>query len=213
MQHKAATVVVEVPLPECADGEEEDNGLFDDLNELLSARALKQMLQGGASGLPVVHQGWQAAPASGAAEVAEDPDMANNANPALDATTQAKYCKICEMWLNGPTQYEDHKIGKKHKKNARGPRADNKKLGTPVAEADQIDDKGTEQDSDWQACHCWKKKDGWQKGWWTDSWKGSWQVKRRQKESRWRLSWWEDRRSEESRQEEGWQSGWGQDDS
>ena len=24
------------------------------------------------------------------------------------------------MWLNGPTQWEDHKIGKKHKKNIRG---------------------------------------------------------------------------------------------
>ena len=25
------------------------------------------------------------------------------------------YCEDCEMWLNGPTQWEDHKIGKKHK--------------------------------------------------------------------------------------------------
>ena len=27
------------------------------------------------------------------------------------------YCPDCEMLLNGPTQWEDHKIGKKHKKN------------------------------------------------------------------------------------------------
>ena len=26
-------------------------------------------------------------------------------------------CKVCIMSLNGPTQWEDHKIGKKHKKN------------------------------------------------------------------------------------------------
>ena len=26
----------------------------------------------------------------------------------------AVYCEVCEMWLNGPTQWEDHKIGKKH---------------------------------------------------------------------------------------------------
>ena len=32
---------------------------------------------------------------------------------------QAKYCEDCEMWLNGPTQWEDHKIGKKHKKNVK----------------------------------------------------------------------------------------------
>ena len=31
----------------------------------------------------------------------------------------AKYCPDCEMWLNGPTQWEDHKIGKKHKKNVK----------------------------------------------------------------------------------------------
>ena len=29
----------------------------------------------------------------------------------------AVYCDICESWLNGPTQWEDHRIGKKHKKN------------------------------------------------------------------------------------------------
>jgi hypothetical protein len=27
------------------------------------------------------------------------------------------WCKICGMWLNGPTQYKDHEIGYKHKKN------------------------------------------------------------------------------------------------
>ena len=40
----------------------------------------------------------------------------------VDATVNedgAVYCKHCEMWLNGPTQWEDHKIGKKHKKNVR----------------------------------------------------------------------------------------------
>jgi hypothetical protein len=31
--------------------------------------------------------------------------------------SQAVYCEDCEMWLNGPTQWEDHKIGKKHRKN------------------------------------------------------------------------------------------------
>jgi hypothetical protein len=29
----------------------------------------------------------------------------------------AVYCYYCEMWLNGPTQEEDHLIGKKHKKS------------------------------------------------------------------------------------------------
>ena len=29
------------------------------------------------------------------------------------------YCEDCEMWLNGQRQWEDHKIGKKHKKNSK----------------------------------------------------------------------------------------------
>ena len=32
-------------------------------------------------------------------------------------TPEAMYCEVCEMWLNGPTQWEDHLIGKKHRKN------------------------------------------------------------------------------------------------
>ena len=34
-----------------------------------------------------------------------------------ESDPEAEYCEICEMWLNGPTQWEDHRIGKKHKKN------------------------------------------------------------------------------------------------
>ena len=39
------------------------------------------------------------------------------ANPK--AHPEAIYCEDCEMWLNGPTQWEDHKIGKMHKRKAR----------------------------------------------------------------------------------------------
>ena len=31
----------------------------------------------------------------------------------------AIYCKCCQMWLNGPTQWADHEIGKKHQKAVR----------------------------------------------------------------------------------------------
>ena len=30
--------------------------------------------------------------------------------------SDAVYCAGCDMWLNGPTQWEDHKRGKKHRK-------------------------------------------------------------------------------------------------
>ena len=36
---------------------------------------------------------------------------------------EAVYCDYCEMWLNSPTQWEDHIIGIKHKKNIGGPRS------------------------------------------------------------------------------------------
>ena len=46
----------------------------------------------------------------------DDGEDSDNAGPESGG---AKYCDLCEMWLNGPTQWEDHKIGKKHKKNLR----------------------------------------------------------------------------------------------
>ena len=35
----------------------------------------------------------------------------------------AVYCPDCQTWLNGPRQWEDHKIGKKHRKNVQKQRA------------------------------------------------------------------------------------------
>ena len=32
----------------------------------------------------------------------------------------AVYCADCQMWLNGPTQWYNHRIGKKHRKNVLG---------------------------------------------------------------------------------------------
>ena len=53
---------------------------------------------------------------------AEDPpaEMAKATNQRGDKMgVDAGYCEICVMWLNGPTQWEDHLIGKKHKKNCK----------------------------------------------------------------------------------------------
>ena len=47
----------------------------------------------------------------------------NDRRQVSDNTTNfedgAIYCPDCEMWLNGPTPWEDHKIGKKHAKSRR----------------------------------------------------------------------------------------------
>jgi len=63
----------------------------------------------------------------------------------------AVYCEVCEMWLNGPTQWEDHRIGKKHKKNCKRqeclPGADGKQ-GAQSKKLTQVPDSTAE--SDWQ---------------------------------------------------------------
>ena len=39
----------------------------------------------------------------------------NSSKPETMHEVAEVYCEVCEMWLNGPTQWEDHQIGKKHK--------------------------------------------------------------------------------------------------
>ena len=34
------------------------------------------------------------------------------------AEDDVRYCPDCHMWLNGFTQWQDHRIGKKHRKNS-----------------------------------------------------------------------------------------------
>ena len=55
--------------------------------------------------------------------------MATAPDPAMSEEEQqswyeridgdAAYCPACQMWLNGPTQWTDHLIGKKHRKHTR----------------------------------------------------------------------------------------------
>ena len=69
-----------------------------------------------ASGFPALEpqpmEDAAATEATGAAVVAEYLD-------AVNVGPHAKYCRLCVMWLNGPIQFDDHTIGKKHKKNLR----------------------------------------------------------------------------------------------
>ena len=37
----------------------------------------------------------------------------------MEEEGQYLWCKDCQMWINGPGQWEDHRGGKKHRKNAR----------------------------------------------------------------------------------------------
>ena len=49
-------------------------------------------------------------------EDAQQSDMDKNKPTEHDG---AIYCKHCQMWLNGPAQWADHEIGKKHRKAVR----------------------------------------------------------------------------------------------
>ena len=46
----------------------------------------------------------------------------------MSTGTGAQFCMLCEMWLRDPTQYEDHKIGKRHQTKMRRLR---RREGTP----------------------------------------------------------------------------------
>ena len=68
--------------------------------------------------------------------------FAEAGNPKAEDENQAQpehegaiYCRYCEMWLNGPTQWADHEIGKKHRKAVR--RAQTSKQDGSVAANDR----------------------------------------------------------------------------
>ena len=57
------------------------------------------------------------------------------------------YCKECQTWLNGPRQWEDHRIGKKHRKNvfkARRGTATSSVESVPVGHREPTQDKPPE---------------------------------------------------------------------
>ena len=53
--------------------------------------------------------------------VAQEALVLDAEEPEPEATKSgaAKYCEDCEVWLSGPTQWEDHKIGKQHRHNVK----------------------------------------------------------------------------------------------
>ena len=63
-------------------------------------------------------------PSSSSENGEEEMDRVQAPDTITNIEEGAVYCPDCEMKLNGPTQWEDHKIGKKHRKNTQ------KKAGT-----------------------------------------------------------------------------------
>ena len=57
----------------------------------------------------------------------------------------AIFCNICEMWLNGRPQYEEHKLRTKHRKNNRNRRAATSSTASTIASssASWVDDDET----------------------------------------------------------------------
>ena len=56
---------------------------------------------------------------------------------AVEEERRVVYCESCQMWLNGPEQWQDHLISKKHKKHKKKlfqpePEPDSKKIVIPT---------------------------------------------------------------------------------
>ncbi len=97
----------------------------------VNAREINGELYVGVSPRAMELSASRSGPGSGAWEprdedagaAAEEGSSASEASDAAGGRREdepqdgAVYCQDCEMWLNGPTQWEDHKFGKKHKKN------------------------------------------------------------------------------------------------
>ena len=53
----------------------------------------------------------------------EEGDHCEGGTPAQSAGGNGigdqSYCEVCDLWCNGPTQFQEHRIGKKHAKNAK----------------------------------------------------------------------------------------------
>ena len=86
---------------------------------------------------------------------ASDNEQAANVDADGEDHAMAVYCIECQTWLNGPRQYDDHKIGKKHKKNVqkakRGNASGSSAVVQPVEQKEPTPDVVPEKKTDmWQ---------------------------------------------------------------
>ena len=84
----------------------------------------------------------------GANDESKGPGEEANSQIDDEANEQAMavYCKECQTWLNGPRQWADHKIGKKHRKNVQKARQ-----GTPAGDGSVGDGTGSGEAPDQQS--------------------------------------------------------------
>ena len=116
------------------------------------SNASKQKKQNKPSGVahPAQHDGHEEAEF-------EDEDDTGNAqaenNEEADDHALAVWCWECETWLNGPRQWEDHKIGKKHRKNvqkAKRGTSSSTEVAQPEAPQPVVDEEPEKKTAMWQ---------------------------------------------------------------
>ena len=116
------------------------------------SNASKQKKQNKPSGVahPAQHDGHEEAEF-------EDEDDTGNAqaenNEEADDHALAVWCWECETWLNGPRQWEDHKIGKKHRKNvhkAKKGTVSSTVVAQPEARQPAVDEEPEKKTAMWQ---------------------------------------------------------------
>jgi hypothetical protein len=70
-----------------------------------------------------LNRGGEGGRRGGNGDAARQPQPKTQEDKKEESTSTAVYCKQCQTWLNGPRQWEDHKIGKKHRKNVQKEKA------------------------------------------------------------------------------------------
>ena len=105
---------------------------------------------------PAQHEQDGKEPQSSESDEAGQDETANagdQQDEEADQHAMAVYCKECQTWLNGPRQWEDHKIGKKHKKNvqkAKRGTARSTEVAQPEARQPAVDEKPEKKTAMWQ---------------------------------------------------------------
>ena len=105
---------------------------------------------------PAQHEQDGKEPQSSESDEAGQDETANagdQQDEEADQHAMAVYCKECQTWLNGPRQWEDHKIGKKHRKNvqkAKRGTASSTEVAQPEARQPAVDEEPKQKTAMWQ---------------------------------------------------------------
>ena len=108
------------------DGDGERNGAASDAPENVPEVNQQYPLPGHPYGVDIKARRSEQVEVNDLPQLPDAPVQEASAPEGLEGQNKPEkgiHCPDCDMWLNGPTQWEDHKIGKKHAKNIKRSKA------------------------------------------------------------------------------------------